>query len=264
VSVVAKDVPLVKDQQPPLVVVAANSTTNSSSNAAAAEPPLEFLSVSDSGFDSQVIGAAKPGYNSSDAFLAAAAADSAQRRCGPGYFDEWVSSTVTACALCPWGFYCVGNVSSAAGARSTAAPCPSGTANALMGGASEAEACVPCAAGTYGPSPGRLACLACAVGAYCAGERLTAGAACPAHTTASAGSRSLGDCACLPGFLCTYRREVRLRLRLNTTTTLQALQANAALAVALRNGVVAGLGLYGVAGITSTFEGFSVAAVAGA
>ncbi len=79
---------------------------------------------------------------------------------------------------------------------------------------------------------------------------------CPTHTTSTAGSDSVGDCVCLPGYLCTYRREVRLRLMLNTTLTLQELQSDPMIAMALRTGVVSGLGLYGVPGITSSFEGF--------
>ena len=159
--------------------------------------------------------------------------------------------------LCPWGFYCVGNLSGTASAK----PCPNGTANARMGGTSEAEACQRCGPGTYGPNAGRIACLACPVGAYCDGDRITTPVACPQFTTSSAGARSLGDCACVPGYLCTYRRNVRLRLRLNTsaTTTLEELRSNTALTVAIRNGIVAGLGLYGLAGISSVFEGFSLA-----
>jgi hypothetical protein len=66
----------------------------------------------------------------------------------------------------------------------------------------------------------------------------------------------------MPGYLCFYQRTVRLRLRFNLTAAagmpnLQALQANTALAQALQNSVLAGLGLYGTPGITAVFEGFS-------
>jgi hypothetical protein len=117
---------------------------------------------------------------------------------------------------------------------------------------------VPCAQGTYASEPGTAVCHTCPVGFYCEMPGNSAPAQCPLHTTASAGSLGLGDCTCLPGYLCTYKREVRLKLALNTTLTLQALQSDPIIAMALRNGVLTGLGLYGLPGITATFEGFAL------
>ena len=168
-------------------------------------------------------------------------------QCAPGqHYDA------AQCAACPPGHYCAGG----AGANASATACPRGTANPTPG-AADAAACVACAEGTHASAPGSAACATCPVGHYCEDAALPA-AACPARTTSSAGSVGLGDCTCLPGFLCTYRREVRLKLALNTSLTLQALQSDASVAIALRDGVLTGLGLYGLPGISASFEGFTL------
>lgn len=102
-----------------------------------------------------------------------------------------------------------------------------------------------------------MSCKACAAGAYCPASGLTAAVPCPAHTTSVAGASSLGGCTCLPDYLCTYQREVVLQLVLNTTLTLGEIQADSALTMAFRNGVLTALGLYGISGISAEFQGFS-------
>ena len=74
-----------------------------------------------------------------------------------------------------------------------------------------------------------------------------------------AGARGLGDCLCLPGYLCTYTRSAVLRIALNTTLTLDQLQADAALLDAFRNGLLTALGVYGLPGLVAEFGGFAAA-----
>ena len=162
------------------------------------------------------------------------------------------------CTPCPWGYYCERNASDA---TATLRACPAGTANAYTG-AESIRSCVPCDAGSHtGGRTGAAVCDACPVGFYCekkSGAAAVETKACPSHTTSSAGARTMADCVCLPGYLCTYKREVRLRLLLNTALSLQELQSDPSIGAALRNGVLSGLGLYGVPGIAIAFEGFGV------
>jgi hypothetical protein len=191
VSVKVEDVPLVKEQTGLGVA-------------------LVFENVTETEFKSRVVGGAAE----SDKINGTVG-------CGAGL---WLDGRGM-CALCPAGYYCPGNTSSSGGGCggrwAVAVACPGGTANALMGGVSALEACVPCAAGTYtaASTTANEACRVCAAGTYCDRGANQSGTACPAHTTSSAGSVSLGECACLPGFLCTYTRTVRMRLRFNNVSS---------------------------------------------
>jgi hypothetical protein len=157
-----------------------------------------------------------------------------------------------------------------------------------MGGVSLAAACAPCAPGTYSPSNKEGAstgCLTCPAGTYCNASGGRTATACPPHTASSAGSTSLGECVCLPGYLCTYTRTVRVGLRFtsNSSSAAQAqLLANPmgpdaiAASQALQASLLAGLGLlqqaepsaYGGSaastdiGVAAVFEGFSAWVVA--
>ena len=177
--------------------------------------------------------------------------------CPASFFDDGSNG---GCALCPWGFWCGGNDNNATTEHAVATACPAGTANPSPGAFSSA-ACLPCALGTYAPGAGSAVCLACPAGAYCPATGLTApGPSCPAHTVSTAGARSLGDCACMPNYICTYRRDLVLQLALNTTLTLSQLQGDASIAAALENGVLTAFGLYGLSGVTARFQGFTALA----
>jgi hypothetical protein len=106
-------------------------------------------------------------------------------------------------------------------------------------------------------------CTVCPMGSYCMGgiDQIDP-TPCPLHTTTlQEGSDSVSSCSCLPGYVCSYARRVRLSLALNTTMTLPELQANADLANALSNGVLAAMGLLGLSGVSASFEGFTAATV---
>ncbi len=290
VGVKVVDVPLVKDQ----VVVGAP------------DDALALLNVSETDFNSRVVGGAvEPNSNSNSNSTTGEGGNGGGAVCDPGFFLISITTTTIIpphppqqqkllCSLCPAGFYCPGNSSSSGGLLllAVALPCPSGTANPDTGGVSLAAACVPCAPGTYyynynnnNGGGGGEECLTCPAGTYCNGSGTRTATACPPHTVSSAGSTSLGECVCLPGYLCTYTRTVRVGLRfINISNSSSAAQQQQLLlappplgpealaaAQALQTSLLAGLGLlqqaepaaYGGSaastdiGVTAVFEGFS-------
>jgi hypothetical protein len=175
--------------------------------------------------------------------------------CVPGTFH----SSPLICSVCPPGFYCPGSTSSSS-TNAVAIACPKGTANPYPG-LLNATACLVCAAGTYTLSAGSMLCLSCTQGFYCAGGTAPP-IACPPHTSSPAGSGGLLACECDPNYACSYTRRVNLQLALNTTRSLESLQSDPLLATALRESVLAALGLYGVPNVVATFKGFIAATTA--
>ena len=139
--------------------------------------------------------------------------------------------------------------------QNTAYMCPPGTASAAVGAWSNST-CVPCAPGSYASSAGSSACLSCPIGKYCPSAGTSTPISCPAHTVSGAGSLDISQCACMPNYLCTYTRSIRLQLAFNSTRTLAELQADPSTANFIRDNVVYAMGMLGVPGVTATFDGF--------
>jgi hypothetical protein len=298
VNVKAEDVPLVKEQ-------AGLSTLVASSGGEAA---AVLLNVTETDFKSRVVGGAaeasfvvlNTNNNTNNNNNNGTATTTIMGPvCDPGFFLLRTEEEPTAqqpplllCSLCPPGFYCPGNSSRSnnnTNGKAVALPCPGGTANPDAGGVSLAAACTPCAPGTYYYNEGGAKeCLTCPAGTYCNASGARAATPCPPHTASSAGSASLGECVCLPGYLCTYTRTVRMGLRFifmsnsSSSSAAQQQQVLAALSSptqslgpealaavqALQTSLLAGLGLlqqaepaaYGGStdiGVAAVFEGFS-------
>ena len=115
------------------------------------------------------------------------------------------------CAGCPVGAYCINNVKATCPSHSVspvnASSCTCNTGYAMNGGV-----CIVCPAGSFCvngtstacasgkiSSAGVSACTTCAANAYCPNS--TASVSCPGNSTSPAGSVSVSQCTCLPGFL---------------------------------------------------------------
>jgi hypothetical protein len=84
--------------------------------------------------------------------------------------------------------------------------------------------CLICATGKYSLSTGSSQdCPACGAGFYC--QSPTTIANCPLNTQSAAGSASLLNCICAPGFQCTYYKRISLVITL-TNVSLLDLQTN--------------------------------------
>ena len=115
------------------------------------------------------------------------AGDSACTTCGLGYYSPPVSPS---CTICPLGTMC----------NSTTTPAP-----------------IPCGLGAYQPATGASFCSTCPVNQYCPSTTTYAPGSCPAHTASVAGSSSLLNCQCVPGFSCSYTKRITATVTLNTT-----------------------------------------------
>ena len=139
--------------------------------------------------------------------------------CGPGSYSV---SPAGQCVQCARGTY---QPSSGLGA---CLPCQAGTLSDP--GAAQCSPCpsplyctggglyFSCPLGTYSNLLGLLSadqCPICPVNSFCqaSGEI----EACPAHTTSSAGSTSKLNCLCNPGYVCTYKKAVRVNVTLPLT-----------------------------------------------
>jgi hypothetical protein len=148
------------------------------------------------------------------------------------------------CAACPAGFYCplantnplrclAGTFRTSTGAQRltdcTACPagayCPAGSVRPTLCSAgfhrdtpraTHLANCLLCLPGTYSLDVGRTSnCPICAADFYCRTSTLKQ--ACPTNTKAPAGSYSILNCACNPGFQCTYYKQIQAIVTLNTT-----------------------------------------------
>ena len=167
--------------------------------------------------------------------------------CDPGWLRNAFTGVCT--TQCPSGAWCV---------QETAYACPAGTASAALGAWSNAT-CAPCGAGSYAPTAASAACFTCPIGAYCPSAGMSAPTPCPPHTVSGAGSLDLAQCACMPNYLCTYTRSVRLQLAFNSSRTLADLQADQTTIHSIVSSVVQAMGLLGVPGVSATFDGFVLA-----
>ena len=139
--------------------------------------------------------------------------------CGPGTFSV---SPAVQCTQCARGTY------QPSSGLASCVPCPAGTLSPA--GATDCSACpaplyctgggvfYSCPLGTYSNLLGLQSadqCPICPVNSFCqsSGEI----EACPAHTTSAAGSTSKLNCLCNPGYVCTYRKAVRVNITLPLT-----------------------------------------------
>jgi len=132
--------------------------------------------------------------------------------CGVGYYQP--STGASFCIQCPVGQYC--------GSSTTVNPvnCSAGTYAPAM----RASACTACALGKYSLTIGSSQdCPLCTANSYCASP--TAIAICPLNTQSPAGSSSLLQCICMPGYQCTYTKRISLVITL-TNVTQSAFQNN--------------------------------------
>ena len=172
--------------------------------------------------------------------------------CQAGYVGSYSPSFV--CTACASGTYSLLNASSCSscgpGSYSVSpagqcVQCARGTYQPSSG----LGACLPCQAGTLS-DPGAPQCSPCPSPLYCTGGGLYSSCplgtysnllglisadqcpicpvnsfcqasgeieACPAHTTSSAGSTSKLNCLCNPGYVCTYKKAVRVNVTLPLT-----------------------------------------------
>ena len=93
------------------------------------------------------------------------------------------------CSACPAPMYCIGG--------GQYSPCPLGTFSNLLG-LQSADQCPICPVNSFCQTSGEIE-------------------PCPAHTTSSAGSTSKLNCLCNPGYVCTYKKAVRVNVTLPLT-----------------------------------------------
>ena len=95
------------------------------------------------------------------------------------------------CMECPANSFCSGNPST------SKSPCPAHSTNEV--GSSTASSCM-CEEGFYSSTPG-AACIECTEGSFCQGGNADQNKAlCPSQSFSPAGSSSVSDCSCNPGF----------------------------------------------------------------
>jgi hypothetical protein len=114
------------------------------------------------------------------------------------------------CDTCTTGHYCpIKSV--------TPTDCQAGSFNTNTGSDDPTD-CTVCSTGKYSLDIARTPdCPLCAANSYCPNS--TAIKDCPVNTVSVAGSSSLLDCRCSPGFSCSYTKQISAVVTLNASAT---------------------------------------------
>ena len=147
--------------------------------------------------------------------------------CAIGYY---YNITLTKCMICPVGFFCpMGSM--------WPIPCPQGTYIDVGEGATSRDNCNQCVLGTYSAYEAQVVpCSPCPIDNVCVNPSMMV--QCPQYTTSPQGSTSMIKCVCLAGYECSYKKQLVIRISVNTTqTSISELQNNTALIEALRSSV---------------------------
>jgi len=147
--------------------------------------------------------------------------------CAIGYY---YNITLSKCMICPVGFFCpMGSM--------WPIPCPQGTYIDMGEGATSRDNCNQCVLGTYSAYEAQVVpCSPCPIDNVCVNPSMMV--QCPQYTTSPQGSTSMLKCVCLAGYECSYKKQLVIRISVNTTqTSIAELQNNTALIEALRSSV---------------------------
>jgi hypothetical protein len=114
------------------------------------------------------------------------------------------------CLACTTGHYCPVETT-------TPTNCVAGTYNPSASSDDPTD-CLVCATGRYATDIARSEiCPLCAANSYC--PTPTTINACPENTVSTEGSSSMLDCRCVPGFSCTYTKQITAVVTLNATAS---------------------------------------------